>query len=357
MTQTPIKLLIDCDPGCDDSVMLALALAHPERFEILGVSSIGGNTNPKNTQRNALGICDLMGRHDVQVVAGARYFLSKPDAEIGEVEDEHHAENVHGVTGVQGLVLNEEGIQHLAAQQRAITAAAFMVEQINKNPNDLTLVVTGPMTNVALAFQLDPSIAHKVKLVVMGGAFGNPTGNIGPDNCAEFNTWCDPVAADMVYQNFHDITVMPLDVTHMTLQDRAFRRELADSSPQGLNFALMLAAYARTYPNMEEIKREQGIQAISPVHDAHTIMSLLDPEMYEMKRMSVSVEHGNERAGAMVASLNDDGNVKVAVGVDRDRFMTGLKGELIGALKHRPMPGQTVEPVKPAAKKPSALTA
>lgn len=311
------KIIIDTDPGCDDAVMLAAALTNREEFDILGITSIGGNVDPELTQRNALGVCDLMGRDDIPVYAGCDRPLVRPF---------NHASDVHGESGVDGLVMDQKGIDVLAKKFGDKNAIEFLVEKINDNANDITLIVIGPMTNIARAWMMDPTISNKVKIVTMGGAYGDPTGNIGPDNCAEFNLWCDPHAAQIVYSQFDDITVFPLDVTHKTLQDADFREWLTGVSDQGQNFANMLQAYADDYPNMD-------IKNVSPLHDFHTVAGLLNPEIYNFEKGRVNLTTEGDRAGNSRLSASDQPNAKIALGIDQKGFFDVLKKQMVRAFK------------------------
>lgn len=318
------KLLIDTDPGCDDIVALTVALARPDKFDMLGITSITGNTGPEQTQRNALGLCHLMGREDVPVIAGAKEFLTPTET----IKTGQHA---HGETGRHSLILDDEAAEALRLKQRKISAASFIIENIHKYPNEITLIVIGPMTNIAMAYLQDPSIADKVTLLVMGGSYNVPAehvpgrvGNITP--FAEFNTWCDPDAAAIVYKNFPSITAFPLDVTHRTLQDAAFRAELAASSPQGANFARMLEEYGADYPQFAR-------KGVSPLHDFHTVAFLLEPDLYTFAPGRIEVETGAEFSGQTNFTPAKNGTHRVATHVNAGGFFGLLKSELFPALK------------------------
>lgn len=299
-----IKIIIDTDPGCDDTIALVAALTSPD-FHVLGITSIGGNVDPVQTQRNALGICAMVGRSDVPVVAGCDRPLVKRAV---------LADDVHGETGVQGLVLPDVTIPP-ATQD----AADFILEQARLH-DDVTLVVIGPMTNIATAYMRDNTLPQRVKeIVTMGGAFGDPAGNITPH--AEFNIFCDPHAAKIVYDHFPRIRVLPLDVTHKTMQDQAFRDWLRLQGERGANLATMLDGYAATYPGLEG-------RGVSPLHDFHTIALLTDASLYTLETGRVAVTETGEREGQTTLSADPAGGVQVAVGVDETRFFALLKAML-----------------------------
>lgn len=300
----PTKIIIDTDPGCDDTIALVTALTSPD-LDVVGITSIGGNVDPVRTQHNALGICALVGRTDVPVVAGCDRPLVKRAV---------LADAVHGQTGVQGLVLPDVAIPP-ATQD----AADFILEQTRKH-TDITLVVIGPMTNIATAYLRDSTLPDRVKeIVTMGGGYGDPSGNITPH--AEFNIFCDPHAAKIVYDHFPCIRVLPVDVTHRTLQDGAFREWLAGRGAIGANLAVMLEGYAATYPGLEG-------QGLSPVHDFHTIAALLEPSLYRFSAGRVEVTESGEREGRTDLISRENGGHLVALEVDGTGFFARLKAML-----------------------------
>lgn len=295
------KLIIDTDPGCDDTIALIAALTSPD-LEVLGITSIGGNVDPVQTQLNALGICALAGRRDVPVYAGC----DKPLVKRAVLAD-----HVHGETGVQGLVLPDVEIR-----PQDMDASDFILSQTEKH-SDVTLVVIGPMTNIALAYLRDNSLPARVKeIVTMGGAYGDPAGNITP--YAEFNIFCDPHAAKIVYDNFPCIRALPLDVTHKTMQDATFREWLKSHGDKGVNLANMLEAYAATYPGVEG-------QGLSPLHDFHTIAALVDLSLYGFERGCVKVHESGEREGQTSLAADPTCGVQVAVSVEKERFFALLR--------------------------------
>jgi purine nucleosidase len=308
------NVIIDCDPGCDDTVALISALKSP-LINVLGITSIYGNVPPAITQKNALGICALMDRTDVPVFSGEPKPLTK-EAVL--------ACNVHGESGVQGLVLPFE---RAADPRTDMSAVDFILKETKKFEHDpVTLIVIGPMTNIATAYLRDQTLPSRVKIVTMGGAFGSPPGNI--TDTAEFNIFCDPLAASIVYENFKNITVLPLDVTHKTLQDKAFREWLGAVGSQGENLSRMLAGYAETYPadDMAQLK-------VSPLHDFHTIAYLTDPSIYQIEKGQVDVAVTGENEGQTTLKTSPGGPHQVALSVDRERFFSVLRSCLEHALR------------------------
>src|SRR5436189_380587 len=192
---TPI--LLDCDPGHDDAIALLLALASPE-LELLAVTTVAGNQTLEKTTANAIRVLEFAGRADVPVAAGADRPL---------VREQYVASYVHGETGLDGPDLPPA--QSDPVEQHAVD---FLADAIRETGGKVTLVPTGPLTNVALLLALHPD-ARPERIVLMGGAIAE--GNVTP--AAEFNIWCDPEAAARVFASGIDVTMIGLDVTHKAL--------------------------------------------------------------------------------------------------------------------------------------------
>lgn len=262
-------IIIDCDPGQDDAVALLLALANPERLNILGVTAVAGNVPLKLTYANARKVVELSGRDDVPVFRGC----AKPLA--GELIT---AEEVHGVTGLDGTDLPEPT---LPEQDRH--AVQFIIDTLRAAHDDsVTLVPVGPATNLATAFAMAPEILGKVhEIVVMGGAYWEG-GNTSP--VAEFNVMVDPEAAKAVFACGRPITVMSLDVTHKALSTKKRREAIAGIGTEAARqVGNMLGFYNRYDEN------KYGADG-GPVHDACTIAYLLQPALFESKFVFADVE-------------------------------------------------------------------
>lgn len=313
-----INVIIDTDPGADDAIALAALLSNP-LFNVVGITSIGGNVDPQKTKRNAIGIADLMGRHDVPILAGATKPLNRA------FED---ASYIHGETGVEGLTLDFDAIAKLEASQPQQHAVDFIIEQSHRYNGELDLIIIGPMTNIAMAVQQDPSIVDRIRgLSIMGGAFGNPTGNSGAANQAEFNILCDPDAARIVLGNFDNIRLLPLDVTHAHLQNHEFRNWMASLSPRGENFANMLQAYADNYSKFSDFRGE------SPLHDFHAVAAVTNPEIWGWEQGVIEVTlTGDKTEGQTILYPTDLGNISVAKTLDVPAFDRMLKEQLGRAL-------------------------
>lgn len=265
----PRKIIIDCDPGQDDAVALFLALSSPDEFDVLGITTVAGNVPLDLTQRNARMMCDLAGRKDMPVYAGC----DKP-----MVLDAITAEYIHGNTGIDGVDVFEP---ETPLQDKH--AVDFIVEALRAaEKGTVTLVPTGPMTNIATAIQRDPSILDAVERVVsMGGAM-REGGNRSPS--AEFNILVDPHAAEIVYQCGKPVTAMGLDVTHQVLSTRERVARIRDvGNPVAAATADMLSFFHR-YDT-----KKYGSEG-APLHDPCTVAWLLQPELFETKACNLSVE-------------------------------------------------------------------
>ena len=302
-----IKIIIDTDPGCDDAVAIMAALASP-RFDVLGITSIGGNVEPEVTRRNALGLCALMNRAEVPVFAGC----DRPLAKNAVAPVKH----IHGETGIKGLHLP---FGRTAPPRPDMDAADFMLQATRAHAGQVTLVVIGPMTNIARAVNLDPGLPLRVKeIVTMGGAYGDPGGNITPQ--AEFNIFCDPDAAKIVYNKFSAIRALPLDVTYKALQDEAFRAWVRQAGRLGPDVAAMLADYAETHPRVPGADAGTG-----PLHDFHTVAALLQPDIYRATRGTVTVETSGTDEGRTRLVPDANGTAQVMTGIDVSRYFDCLR--------------------------------
>lgn len=261
---SPIPILIDCDPGHDDAIALLLALASPE-VELVGVTTVSGNQTLDKTTPNALRVLEFAGRGDIPVAAGADRPL---------VREQFAAAHVHGESGMDGPDLPAP--QGTAIAQHAVK---FLAEQIRARDGAVTLVPTGPLTNIALLLELEPD-ARPERIVLMGGAVGE--GNVTP--AAEFNIWCDPEAAQRVFESGLDVTMIGLDVTHQALITEAQADELRTSGTAGKLVAELIDFYSQfhslQYPDL----------AGSPMHDPVAVAHVIWPQLVETKPAFISVD-------------------------------------------------------------------
>ena len=263
------KTIIDCDPGQDDAVMLLLALACPDEFDILGITTVAGNVPLNLTQRNARIMCELAGRTDVPVFAGC----DKP-MRLELIT----AENVHGKTGIDGVEICEPSMP--LQDQHAVD---FIIDTLlQADDNSITLVPTGPLTNIGEAICRAPDILPRIReIVLMGGAM-REAGNTTPS--AEFNILEDPDAAHIVMQCGRPLTIVPLDVTHQVLVSKDRLEQLPElNTPIGTAVVGMMEFFNR-------FDSEKYGSDGAPLHDPCTIAYLLKPELFEGKMCNVEVE-------------------------------------------------------------------
>ena len=197
----PCPLIIDCDPGQDDAVALLMAFASPEAFDLLGVTTVGGNVPIDRTSVNARAIRELADRPDVPVFAGC----GKP---LHRALDT--AEAVHGVSGIDGANLPDP---FWPLDERH--GVDLLIETLSAaGERSVTLVTLGPLTNLATAFERAPKARAGVReIVAMGGSTGK--GNV--TSHAEYNIHTDPEAADAVYRAGIPITMIGLNLTHQVI--------------------------------------------------------------------------------------------------------------------------------------------
>ena len=267
------KIIIDCDPGQDDAVMLLLALACPDVLDILGITTVAGNVPLDLTQRNARIMCELAGRTDIPVYAGCE----KPMR-----HELITAENVHGKTGIDGVDIYEPAMP--LQDQHAVD---FIIESLLKaDDNSVTLVPTGPLTNIGQAISQQKEILHKIKeIVLMGGAM-REGGNTTPS--AEFNILEDPDAAQIVMHCGRPLTIVPLDVTHQVLVSRERLEQIRSlNSHVGAAIVGMMEFFNR-------FDSEKYGSDGAPLHDPCTIAYLLKPELFEGKMCNVEIETDSE---------------------------------------------------------------
>lgn len=300
----PTPVVIDCDPGHDDAIALLLALASPE-LELLGVTTVAGNQSLEKTTANAIRVLELVERGDVPVAAGAARPL---------VRELVVADWVHGESGLDGPAL--------AAPQAApagLHAVDFLAGAVESSPAPVTLVATGPLTNVALFLARYPEHAARLaRIVSMGGAIAE--GNVTP--AAEFNVWADPEAASRVFASGLDVTMIGLDVTHRALLLPEHAESLRATGSPGAFVADLLDFYHRFH------EQTYGFPG-SPIHDAVAVAHAVDPSLVTTLERHVAVECASELCrGRTVVDLwrrtGNPPNARVGVEIDAERFLTLL---------------------------------
>jgi inosine-uridine nucleoside N-ribohydrolase len=295
------EIILDCDPGHDDAIALLLALGSPE-LQLLGVTTVSGNQTLEKTTSNAIRVLDHVGRSEIPVAAGA----PRPLVREGSV-----AANVHGETGLDGPDLPAP-----SREPEAMHAIDWIAGTLEGNPSPVTLVATGPLTNVALFLARYPELGTRLeRIVLMGGAIA--VGNTTP--AAEFNLWADPEAARRVFESGLDLTMVGLDVTHQALMTPVHVERLSGGGRAGKLVADLYRFYAQFHG------REYGWDG-APVHDAVALAHVIDGTLLTTKHCGVIVDTGPELSrGRTHVDLWGlaawEPTCHVAVGIDSERFL------------------------------------
>ena len=284
MHQPSSKIIFDTDPGVDDAMALLFALRSPE-IEVIGVTTVFGNSNIDVTTRNALNLLDFAGRADIPVARGAGRPLVNPPGPT--------AEWVHGddAMGNIGWVTVNNPDQHPVR----LHAAEFIVETVMAHPGEITLTAVGPMTNLALALQLEPRIAQNAREVVIMGGNVLASGNVSP--FAEANIMGDPHAAALMFSAEWHITMAGLDVTQSTQMDDAYFAALTQSGDPFGGFVTRVAAFYQQF-HREWHGYENG--AVD-THDPSAIAYLIDPTLFVGEHYSIVVPVSGPAEGMTIA--------------------------------------------------------
>jgi len=296
-----VPVLLDCDPGHDDAMAILLAAASPS-IDLLGITTVAGNQTLPKTTLNARRVCTVAGITSVPIAAGRDRPLHGPL---------RAAADIHGETGLDGPAFGKP-----AVQGEPTDAVEFMRRVIVTADRPVTLVATGPLTNVAALLLAHPEAAGRLdEIVVMGGS--TERGNVTP--LAEFNVYTDPEAADIVLGSGLPVTVCGLNVTHQALATRdVLDRIAALGTPLAGICVELLTFFADSY------RRVFGFDA-PPLHDPVAVARVIDPTMVTTVEANVAVElTGTHTRGASVVDLHGvtgrQPNARVAIGLDAGRF-------------------------------------
>jgi len=298
----PRRIILDCDPGHDDAIAMLLAHGSPE-IELAAITTVAGNQTIEKVTRNALAVATIGGITGVPIAAGMARSL---------VRERMVGESIHGDSGLDGPELPE-----LTASLDDRHAVDLIIETVMSEPaGSITLVPSGPLTNIAMAVRREPRIVDRVReVVLMGGGYA--TGNWSAK--AEFNIVVDPEAAHIVFNEPWQLTMVGLDLTHQALATPSVVSEFAslDTAP-GRFVVDLLAFFAHSYRDV------QGFEA-PPVHDACAVAYVIDPTIMTVRRAPLDVElTGTLTLGMTVADFRspppDDCRSQVAVDLDAGRF-------------------------------------
>ena len=298
-----MKVILDTDPGIDDALAFILLKAMPE-ISLQAITTTHGNTTVQKCTENALKLVELLGMENIPVAEGAHEPLVKTLSV---------AEETHGDTGLGHAVLPAPKIKPVASN-----AANLIIDIVNANPGEITILCIGPVTNLALALLKEPSLRKKIKNVVsMAGTIHYP-GNATPSS--EYNVFCDPEAFDILMRSGIDLTIVPLDVTYKCLFTKAHIERLKGAREDIRTFIDRATAFY-----MDFHLEYQGIEGCA-INDPLAAAILLKPELVTMRDYYVNIElHGDFTTAKLSAdhfvALGNPPNAQVAMEVDVEGFM------------------------------------
>lgn len=295
------KIILDCDPGHDDAVAILMAGIHPS-IQLLGITTVAGNQTLNKTTINALNVCQYLNI-DVPVCSGMSLPMVRKVQTI--------ANDIHGESGLDGPVFDK-----LTKELDKRHAVNFIIETLKNSNEKITLVVTGPMTNVAMAFRMEPSIVEKVKRVIfMGGSY--QLGNVTP--AAEFNIFADAEAAYVVFNSGVPLVMMGLDLTRQALcYPNIVERMGKVRGKASKLFVDLMGFFCKT---QKQVFGWEG----GPLHDPTCIAYIIDKSCIETKDMYSEVEIRSEKCyGRTLCDYfgvtKNKPNSKVSIKLDVDKF-------------------------------------
>jgi purine nucleosidase len=328
---SPRKVILDCDPGIDDACAIVFACGHPG-LDLCGVTTVAGNVGLAQTTANALSVLEFAGFPQVPVAAGSAVPLLRPGSD---------ARHVHGETG-----LGEARLPAPRGRPVDADATDLIIDAAGASPGEVTLVATGPLTNIALAVRRQPALVRQVAdFVIMGGSAGR--GNVTP--AAEYNIATDPEAAAIVFGAGWRVTMVGLDATLRTRAGPAIRERLAGLGRLGRDLLLpSLGGYSADESHAEGPGPADGERDGSPgaaagepaggepagdgpaVHDVCALALVAEPGLFGCWPARVEVETaGRWTAGMTVTDFRasaPDRNTLVAMSVDVARFWDTVIG-------------------------------
>lgn len=306
------KVILDVDPGIDDAMALCMALFDP-RLEVLAVTAVGGNVSPQIASRNVQTVVEQVDPPRWPRLGVASY------AEHGLPVDGRH---LHGIDGLGGVHLQ------VAELRTKHPAEKIICDEVRANPEEVTIVALGPLTNIARAFQRDPELPSLVgRLVLSGGTVAGP-GNVTP--AAEFNFYCDPQSARSVVRSRCTKTLVPLDITNRVVMSYDLLNQLPpETSKVGRLLRQILPPAFRAY------RQQFGLEGIH-AHDSIALMAVLNPDLFTTQEMAGDVEiQGDLTMGATVFDRRRvpawRHNVEVAIDMQKDAVIAEMLAVLAEA--------------------------
>ena len=283
MIENPRKIIIDTDPGVDDTMAILFALRSPE-LEVIGLTSVFGNTYVETTTLNALRLVELEGNQHIPVARGAGQPLVGKARSIGM--------HVHGSDG-----MGDTNPPPPKGSPLDIPAAQFIVQEIMGNPGEITLVPIGPLTNIALALRLEPRIVENVKEVVIMGGSAYAGGNASP--VAEANIYNDPYAANIVFSAGWPLTMLGLDATMKWIMTKEYLDDLCSAGNLATDLIRDILPFYQAF--LDGFYHSDGD---IHTHDPSAIAYLIDNSLFTSEEMPMFVETVGRCAGQTVPDIH-----------------------------------------------------
>ena len=310
----PTKVILDVDTGTDDAVALMVAALSPD-IELVGATTVNGNTAVHNCTENTLRVFDWIGLPGIPVHRGMSRPLARPQMTQLNPAGRIHGDLLDLPPAKTARVQPGHGVD-------------WLIDTLLASDGDITLVPVGPQTNIATAIQKEPRILERIpEIVIMGGAHDH--GNSTPS--AEFNIWLDPEAARIVVNCGRPIRMIPLDATHRALVSLDDCRALrALGTPAGEAAARFVEKRIEGYDATQPMHRANA----APVHDALAVCAIIDPAVVTTHFIPVDVETGGELSvGRTVCDFRfrsrKPANVEFAMDADEPKFVRMLM-EILG---------------------------
>ena len=290
------NIILDCDPGHDDAIALLLACYSP-KLNILGVSTCSGNQTVEKTSRNASNLLHYFLKENIPLAVGSPNPL---------IREPRICPEIHGESGLDGFDFPE--YEHKYSPLKGYE----LIIKLLKENDDVIVITTGPMTNLALAIKNEPSIVNRIKeIVLMGGSTGE--GNV--TKAAEFNILVDPEAADICFTCGVPLRMLGLNVTRQILVKDEIIDTVEKLHTRGSElFVKLMKVFnynQRTYFGLEA----------GPLHDPATIVSLINDKAFKFEKMNVIIDTSfTDQAGKTICDKKEPYNALVAVDVNLEEY-------------------------------------
>lgn len=308
------NIILDVDPGYDDALAIILA-SHIKKINILGITAVNGNVSLDKTVKNAALISAAIGLN-VPVYKGKEKPLCR---------DIIHCEKIHGITGLDGVEFSPEIKQSAEKLIKEESAIDFIIESIEQRPGKIIIVAVGPLTNIATVLKQKPTIVKKIKQLVIMGC-GINTGNITP--YAEFNTFCDPEAAAIVYKSKVPIFLIPLDLTK-TVVIPEYKINLTEKkfNEKQKNFNLIAESVLMNYSKHTQLLRNER----PALHDPCCIVYLIKKSFFKFKYCQIEINTKKESAEygkSLITYTHRKTRIKIATQLNKKKIFYFLNKKM-----------------------------